>query len=205
MSSPPRPTIRSATHRMRVPRPRGYYLETPKRKRATQLYAVDIPDDVICEYAEVFWNIYFPNEPRPIKQDEIDDLTRAIITFATESLYDAYPRLPRHNQKIRLITRGEQYWWLFVFKDDSSEALFNAPLDPSDVTAALEYLLIPDREPKWYDLRTLQRHDPDSAWCAYSGPSRLQNAHSPFKGRGTCNICAQGLSPPDSASSPEYE
>ncbi|KAI0363429.1 hypothetical protein BV20DRAFT_1126288 [Pilatotrama ljubarskyi] len=177
MSSPPRPTHRSATHRLRIPRPRGYYLETPKRKRATRLYAVDIPDDVIFEYAEVFWRIHFPNRPRPTKEEDFAAIRRTIISFAAESLYDAYPRLPRHTKKIRLITRGEQYWWLFIFKDDSSEELWNAALDPADVAGALEYLLIPDREPKWYDLRTLRRHDPDSAWC-----------------RGACGICAQGPS-----------
>ncbi|KAI0360261.1 hypothetical protein OH77DRAFT_666197 [Trametes cingulata] len=159
MSSPPRPTIRSTTQPLSIPRPRGYYLETPNRKRATRLYAVDIPDDVILEYAEVYWNIHFPGEPRPIPEEEIAAIRRTIISFVAESLYDAYPGLPRHTHNIRLVAHGSQYWWLFIFKDDSSEALLNAPLDPSDVAGALEYLLVSDREPRWWDPKSPQRRD----------------------------------------------
>ncbi|KAI0360256.1 hypothetical protein OH77DRAFT_666297 [Trametes cingulata] len=160
MSTPPRPTIRSASQPLSIPRPRGYYLETPNRQRATRLYAVDIAAKVILEYAEVYWNIHFPDEPgRPIPKRDIAAIRGTIISFAAESLYDAYPGLPRHTDNIRLLTRGSQYWWLFIFKDNSSEALLNAPLDPSDVAGALEYLLVSDREPRWWDPKSPQRRD----------------------------------------------
>ncbi|KAL7284704.1 hypothetical protein ACG7TL_002009 [Trametes sanguinea] len=154
MSSSLRPTLHSAIHPLQIPRPPGYYHERYKGKRTTKVYAVDIPYDVIYRYAEVFWGIYFPHQYRPIAPKDISAIKSTILGFAAENLYVAYPGLPRHRDKIRLLTRGEEFWWLFVFKDDSSEALLNAPLDPADVAGALEYLLLSDREPKWYDLGT---------------------------------------------------
>ena len=59
-----------------------------------------------------------------------------------------FPRLGRAG----LLVPSREVGWLFVFKDNSSREVLDAPIDMEDVRGVKEYLGVKPQRTKWYDV-----------------------------------------------------
>ncbi|KAJ8481028.1 hypothetical protein ONZ51_g6263 [Trametes cubensis] len=134
--------------------------KSSRRPRITQALAVQLDEDCIKRWSELFYEEYHPGRreqlPPEVYRESIKSLTPFTMDYIGHRVYKRFPNLPRLHRPGFLVTHPD-VMWLFAFKDNSSEEILNAPLTAEDVKAVKEFLGVKKQGAKWYDVRTRVR------------------------------------------------
>ena len=147
-----RPYIPVTDPRVRDPELRR---RLPQGPVVTRALAIKLDDDCILRWAEVLHEEVYPGKRSQLSPERYRErlVTMKYITvnYLAHRVYCEFPNLPRLSRAGMLVPSRE-VGWLFVFKDNSSREVLDAPIDMEDIRGVKEYLGVKPQRTKWYDV-----------------------------------------------------
>ena len=106
-------------------------------------------------WGDVFHEEMFPGKRSQISperyRERLTEMQSIIVNYLAHRVYCEFPNLPRLGRAGMLVPSAE-VGWLFVFKDNSSREVLDAPIDMEDIRGVKEYLGVKPQRTKWYDV-----------------------------------------------------
>ena len=128
----------------------------PQGRVVTRALAIKLDDDCIMRWGDVFHEEMFPGKRSQISperyRERLTEMQSIIVNYLAHRVYCEFPNLPRLGRAGLLVPRRGDLMWLFVFKDNSSREVLDAPIDMDDVHGVQEYLGVTPQRAKWYDV-----------------------------------------------------
>ena len=127
----------------------------PQGRAVTRALAIKLDNECILRWAELLHEEVYPGKRSQLSPERYRErlVTMKYITvnYLAHRVYCEFPNLPRLGRAGMLVPSAE-VGWLFVFKDNSSREVLDAPIDMDDVHGVQEYLGVTPQRAKWYDV-----------------------------------------------------
>ncbi|TFK93669.1 hypothetical protein K466DRAFT_594191 [Polyporus arcularius HHB13444] len=128
----------------------------PQGPVATRAYGLKLDADGLHRLGTKFHKQIYGDEKlaglSPEEARKLIVLRRpATLLRIPREVYTSFPHLPRMRRKIILMDSVAQVW-LFVLKDNSSQAALNAHFDLEDICKVREVLGLEHERAKWYEV-----------------------------------------------------
>ena len=127
----------------------------PQGRAVTRALAIKLDNKCLMRWAEVLNEEVCPGELSQLTPEELQQrlmrMQTLTVNYMAHRVYCEFPNLPRLG-RVGLLVTSRGVGWLFVFKDNSSREVLDAPIDMDDVHGVQEYLGVTPQRAKWYDV-----------------------------------------------------
>ena len=128
----------------------------PQGRAVTRALAIKLDNECLMRWAELLNEEVCPGELSQLTPEELQQrlmqMQTLTVKYMAHRVYCEFPNLPRLGRAGLLVPRRGDLMWLFVFKDNSSREVLDAPIDMDDVHGVQEYLGVTPQRAKWYDV-----------------------------------------------------